>query len=212
MDPRRVTPEEEHAIRELHTAQAEARARELSNPTITDVAQSLGVPPEQVDAYLQEIRSALPPAPKTPRAASAVPWTLALGACIFVLTMGALLFRAVRVERADARTAPEVIVIPPSSSSTWDTRVAPSPEAIPASPIQPEPFEPLGHPEPIESEPPASHPPKPLEAPKVEAVPDPKDDGSGYPEAQYERAPVAPSPQSDASQTDAPAPETQPLP
>lgn len=215
MDPRRVTPDEERAIRTLHSAQAEARARELSNPTVDEVAQSLGLPSEQVSSYLDELRSNAAAAQTLPRAASAVPWTLALCACIFLLAAGALMFRAIKTDRADARTSPEVVITPTTSASEWDTRVPPAPEAIPAPAIAPEPDPAApGHPIPIESEPPASNPPKPLEAPKIESIPDPAEDGSGYPQAQYERGtpPAEPLSQSDAPGSDEVTPEIQALP
>lgn len=214
MDPRRVTPDEERAIRALHSAQAEARARELSNPTVDEVAQSLGVPAEQVSSYLDELRSR-DTVHKLPRAASAVPWTLALCACIFLLAAGALMFRAIKTDRADARTAPEVVVAPQASASEWDTRVPPAPEAEPAPAISPDPDPAApGHPVPIESDPPASNPPKPLEGPKIESTPDPVEDGSGYPQAQYERGTPAPEPRtgSDATSSDTVTPEIQSLP
>jgi hypothetical protein len=106
----RVTQEEaEEVLRRFHVEEElRQREREASamNPSIADLAEGLGVPPERVSELLAQVRadsvaSHAPPVDLADQRRNVVPWLLGAVAAVIVISLLAFvaaMFTATRVE------------------------------------------------------------------------------------------------------------------
>lgn len=206
-----MTPEEFAAIRDLHDRRLEEVHEQLRMTSVHDAAMALSLSEDEVRLYLASLRSQPQPEPKPKksRAGLVIAAVMALGlvACVAV---GLLVKKALVSERAFARTQ-ETAAASSGYAPTYPVPMATAPAGTPApesvAAVAPEGAAtmmdaPVARVEPGDAVS-AGDAPKASESPASTTPGSPADDGSGYPDAQYEKysdpatesLPTSPAPQ-----------------